>query len=375
MKSDSGRYGSWADSPQRYLAPLSEYRRTVLDLFPAQGRQVLDRCPFSAADALFLGYFLDHYSRKVFALELGACAGVPAFWLASHPKVSGVTSVNQPPVERSTRRSLEEERTEEIGLLDIARAALEQHPERREKIEFLEGRVNELPAEALRLPEGEDQVALVSDPVTSRDVVESLVALFGSNPRAVVFLENCRGGRGPFVQAGVAEFLGSSRGGYRFRLTADLGPAFAGSDLGIVCPDPVATKVESSLEEVDRLFSRKLDPLRLLAREEELMDAVRKLNKQLSEQVSEQVSETGGPLERPEAEPRRRLEKQDAQHRDKIARLQARIANLEARNADLRSRYSSRRYRLADALAERVLKVRVIKRLVRGRDLPPPGGR
>jgi hypothetical protein len=373
MKSDPGRDDLWKDSPERHLAPLREYRRTVLGLFPERGRQVLDGCPFSTADALFLGCFLDHYSRRIVALEVGACAGASAFWLASHPKVSGVTSINQkPPVnglsaERSALRSVGEQgRTDDIVLHDITRAALDEYPKRRERITLLEGRVDRLPAEALRLPEDECQVALLDDPGTPGDVVESLDALFGSNPRTVVFLENCRRERGPFVQAGVVAFLGSSQDGHRFRLAADLGPAFAGSGIGILYPRPVATEVERTLEEIDRSFSRKLDPLRLLAREEELMDVVRNLHRQ--------VSETGGELECSKAESEERHEKQDARLRNKIARLETRIANLKAQNAALRAHYSSRRYRWADALAERVLRVRAIERLVRRRDPPPPDG-
>ena len=61
---------------------------------------------------------------------------------------------------------------------------------------------------------------------------------------------------------------------YGFRLLGDLSPGTATSNLGIVYPGSTAPRVHRALTEFAELFTERLDPLRLLRREEELIAIV-----------------------------------------------------------------------------------------------------
>lgn len=389
MRSDHGNDHRQVDPTRRYLAPLREYRETVLRLFPEMNRRALHDS-ISPADALFLGYFLEHYPRSVVALEIGARVGDSAFCLASHPKVLKVVSVNLNPLiaEEFAAHSISDggpgaadsEPPRNFRMLDIARATIAEYPEEQGKITFLEGPLGDVligvegePARtaagaetsALTFPKGNGLVALVDGLHDRESVSESLKAVFDRDQHAVVFVDDCRHERGPFVQAGVADFMDEAREEHRFRPVASVGPALASSDLAVLYSGSVAAETERTLGEVGRMFSRKLDPLRLLGREEELMNAVSKLNRQLSQTDEHRA--------RLDDEHKVHLEQRASQLEKKVSRLEAQVARLKARNAELLSRYSSRRYRLADILAEKALRVPVVRELLR-RNAPPSGG-
>lgn len=324
-------------SPERYLEAFRRYRETVLGAPSERG----ERAPggLSIADVLFLGHFLRDYPRGVVAVEASAGPGTSALWLAGHPNVATVISVS-------------------VGsrVPEAFSAVVAEHPEEEKKIRVVEGGIGDIPLE--EGPSGEQgMVALLDGSRSRRDVGAWLAALFRLHRGAVVFVGGCRGDGFPFVQAGIADFLGSSRGSRHFRAVADLGPALALCDLGIVYTEATAAELEAIVERVAREFTRKLDPLRLLGREEELVAAVTDLNRRLS-----------GAAER-----ERRLEDEHAALLAKQrTRLRRKISGLEREVAELRARQSGRRYRLADALAERALRVPGLKGLAR-RNAPPAG--
>ncbi len=321
------------DSPEWYLGPLRRYRETVAGLFSERGERA-PRDPLSAADVLFLGHFLREYPREVVAVEAGAGPGVPALWLAGQPGVAAVTSVDA-----GSRSS------------DVFSAVLAEHPGEREKIRVVGGIGDVAPEDGSS--GGRGMVALLDASGGREAVGAGLADLFRLRRDAVVFLVGCRGDGAPFAQAGAAAFLGSSSDARRFRAVADLGPALALSGLGIVYAEASAAEVGATVERVAREFTQKLDPLRLLGREEDLVAAVTDLNRRLSEA----------------AERERRLEDEHADLlKEQRSRLRKRISSLEVQLAELRSRQSARRYRLADALAERALRVPGLNRLARGND-------
>lgn len=321
------------ESHEPYLGPLRRYREAVARLFSERGERAT-RDPLSDADVLFLGHFLSEYPRGVVAVEVGAGPGVPALWLAGHPGVAAVASVD-------------------VGSRspDVFSALLAEHPGEREKIRVVENIGDVAPEDGSS--GGRGMVALLDASGGREAVGAGLADLFRLRRDAVVFLAGCRGDGAPFAQAGVADFLGPSPGAHRFRAVADLGPALALSGLGIVYAEASAAEVGATVERVAQRFSQKLDPLRLLGREEDLVAAVTDLNRRLSEAAARE----------------RRLEDEHAVLLKKQrSRLRKRISNLEAQLAELRSRRSARRYRLADALAERALRVPILNKLARGKN-------
>lgn len=351
MRSRPGAAHWTLDPAQQYLAPLRKHAATASKLFPKLGERVLGNSPISSADALFLGYFLGLRPGEGAVLEMGPGTGAITLCLAAHPRVSKVVSVNpNPPV-------AEEANSERLGTLDVARAVAEEHPEERSKIHFLENAPDGVPdsarEELARDTEDDRPVALVVSLRAGAEVAGCLRAVFDWNPGAVVLLEGCRGEAGPFVQAGAVNFLEQAREEYRFRLAGDLGPALAGSGFGILYPDAVAGGVEGPLETVGRAFGLDLDPLRLLGRAEELNEAVGEMGRQrdhLEHRISALENETS----------------------EREAELEGQVARLKNRNATLNARLSGRRYKAADAAADRLLQLPMVKRLLRS-DAPPAG--
>lgn len=335
------------DPTRQYLAPLRDYAETARKLFP-ESEPAPDSSSFSASDALFLGYFLERLPREAIVLEIGS-SGASTLWFAAHRGVSRVECVVQ-----NTR----------VEGPDGVRIVVGEYPAEREKVHFHEVSPESL-AETLRamdLPEtGDGLVVFIDDQRTRKSVAESLSAVLNSRPEATMLLSGCRRESGPYVQAGVADFLERSGDQYRFRLAGDLGPALSGSGIGVLYPVAGAAGMEKTLGEVARTFSRKLDPLRLLGREEELMNTVSKVNRQLT-RANEQ---------------RDRLQKQvsrsNKEASDPEAGLMTELKKQRARNARLISHYSSRRYKVADFLVGGLKKLLVIERLIR-RNPPSSGG-
>lgn len=338
-----------ADPANQYLAPLRRHAATVLRLFPNL-REGDSRGSVASADALFVGYFLDLRPGECPALEMGPGTGATTLCLAAHPRVSKVVSVNpNPPVAGDPGWP---------GTLDVARAVTEEHPETGSRILFFEeDPVDGVPEaareELTRDAEAGQPIALVVGLHSREDVAGCLRAVFDWNPGTVVLLGGCRGGVGPFVQAGAVNFLEQASGEYHFRLAGDLGPALAGSGFGVLYPGSLASEVEQTLEAVGCAFGLDLDPLRLLGRAEELNEAVGEVGRQrdhLERRISQLETETSG----------------------RESELERQVARLKNRNTALNARLSGRRYKAADAVVDRVLRLPMVRELLRG-DAPPPG--
>lgn len=376
-----------------HLEPMNLYKESVLRFFPALGARTLEKRSISLIDAVALGVFLEHYRRSVVALDVGAFVGVSAFCFASHPNVSRVIGVDTNPVV-SEELAADTDRWEEpadleslsgLRTFDVAQTVLEGfHPER-EKIELHQGYIGDARVGA----KGGDSTGLrkVEVPLTGSDEKEGLVALvdgrydregilkdlkeiFGKNPHAVALLDDCRQGLGPLVQAGVADFRREAGEEYSFRLLADLGPGLSQSNFGILYTESAAVEIGGVLGKIRQTFGLELDPLLLQSQKEELQksldDTDRRLNKSRREKARLESSVSD-------------LREQLAQARERNKRLGSRVSDLEEKSdwhrqrahkleeqrGRLDARYSSKRYKIADAVADRVLRIPGIKGLLR----------
>ncbi len=383
-----------------YTKQFDEYKEAVSRLFPALPKDYVDAWSISKVDALALGHFLECYPRKVVVLDVGTFVGVSAFHLASQPKVLRVTSVGPNPTITDEIEDKSDILDTDIDLgplqslrtLDVARAALAEFGDEQRKIQLRVGTVGSNQGGSFNNPErvevpmlepSEDAsfVAFVDGLHTKGGVQADLEAIFEYNPRAVAILDDCRYAWGPSVQAGIVSFMEKAQEKYHFQLFGDLSPSVATSNLGIVYPDTDAAEVKQTLVEFSELFSERLDLLRLLCREEELINAVNSHRNEI------------GRLRTEADRSRTRQESLEASHRNEIGRLrteadrsrtrqeslEASNSRLEERNSQLKNRnsrlkehksqlitrYSSRRYKLADTLSERVLQVPGIRKLVR----------
>jgi hypothetical protein len=365
------------NSASRYLASLDQYKDAVVCLFPALPRRAVDSWAILPIDALILGHFLESYRRRVVALDIGTFIGASAFCLASHPKVTKVITVDPNPtifdefadktnVHLSARfgENIDLDQLRNLRVLDVARATLAKFSNEREKIQFREGVVGSAqvnlqgePSEGLKKvditfgepSENAGLIAFVDGLHTREGVQADLTAIFDQNPHAVAVLDDCRYRWGPVVQAGVVDFMEQATGEYHFDLIGDLGPGLATSSLGIVYSGSAASETRRALNEVNRMFSRRLDLLRLLSREEELVATINERIQQLQEtkqkrqQTNQQLQET----------------------REKLQQVNENLRESRESETRLESRVSSRRYRLADAAAERALRIPGLRSLLR----------
>lgn len=368
---DSQTNGSLFDEPQAtspmmtnpasdYLESIGAYKEAVLRSFPELPRAALDNCSMFPVDALALGYFLEHYPREVTALEVGAFVGVSAFFLASHPRVKDVISVdpNLPIAEELTANSnvwrgkLDLEELKEIKALDIAHDTLKEFDLQRQKIQFIEGVIgtNQVGAtgktvedvEAVEVPEVEQGklIGMVDGLHTKDGVRKDLEAIFARNPQAVVFLDDCRHRWGPLVQAGAVEFMEQAENEYRFRMLADISTGLASSNFGILYPVSSEREVSGTLSEVGNVFSERLDPLRLLAREEELITIVNEVRQE------------------------RDQNKQQARSAEqRVQELKQQQSKLKRDIDHLRNHYASQRYKLADSVIGNAVRIPAVKNL------------
>ena len=330
--------------PGRHLARLREYRDTVERLFPALTKPTLDSLSISAADALFVGLFMDYHPRRSLAVEKGVLLGTSTFVLAGHPKVSRVIGLTD-----GGDNSDDVEESEELEVSDMARAALAEHASVWRKIELHDSAgksVGEVAAEAVgetadSSTRDESLIFLVNRPQEREEVSGDLGTIFDRYPQATVFLGNCRKSRGPFVQAGIADFLEEAQNDHHFRLAGDLGLGMTGGSLGVVYPDQEAPMVDEVLGEIGRQFSERLDPLRLLQREEELLSTF-------------PAASSPGPS---------RAGSTDLQQQNDD--LNRQVSSLTQQIQHLNHHYSSRRYKLADAAMNRLSRLRSLKRFIR----------
>jgi septal ring factor EnvC (AmiA/AmiB activator) len=169
-------------------------------------------------------------------------------------------------------------------------------------------------------------------------------------------MDDCRHAWGPYVQAGVVDFVQQASDKYRFDLIGDLGPGLATSNLGIVYPHSRAAEVRKTLDQVRELFSQRLDPLRLLRREEELISTINSTTddlRQLRKTISRLEARASHLQER-----KSELEKRNAD-------LTTQISRLKERTDQLSTHYLSRRYVIADAAADKLLRIPGLKSLTR----------
>jgi hypothetical protein len=275
---------------------FDEYKETVRRLFPTLPSNYIDTRSISRVDAIVLGYFLECFPREVAVLEIGTFVGVSAFHFASHPKVVRVISVgpdftiaDEIDGMSGILGSIDLEPLRNLRFVDVAQAMLAESSDEQQKIEFRLGTVRnsqvvnrggsladledvEIPA--LEPSDGVSLVAFVHGEHTKEGVQAILETIFDKNPRAVVILNDCRGSWGPFVQAGVVGFIEGTQEKHQFQLFGDLGPSIATSGLGIIYSHLDAAEAKQTLVEFSGLFSERLDLLRLLRREEELLNAV-----------------------------------------------------------------------------------------------------
>jgi hypothetical protein len=355
-----------------YTGRINEYKDTMSRLFPILPMDYIDTRSISTADALALAHFLRCYPREVIVLDVGTFVGVSAFHFASQSKVLKVISVDPNPMvadEISDKSdvlgsSIDTEPLRSLRVLDVARTTLTEFGDEQKKIQLRAGTVGtdkvggqggsfdslekvEIPV----LEPGSDVslVAFIDRVHTKEGVRANLEAIFAKNSHAIVLLDDCRGSWGPFVQAGIVSFMENTHENYHFQLFGDLSSSVATSNLGVVYPDINAAEVEQTLVEFRELFTERLDLLRLLRREEELIAAV-SLYKDAADELSKEKTIL--------AKHKSRLEQRNSQ-------LEQHKSRLEQRNSQLIGHYSSRRYKLVDTLSERVLQVPGVRKLVR----------
>jgi hypothetical protein len=388
----------WNGRATDYASRLDEYKESVSTLFPDLPKELIDARSVSETDALALGLLLECYLQEVTVLDIGTFVGTSAFFFASHPRVTVVISVDPNPMiaeeindeSQVAGAKIAPSALRDLRVLDVARAVLARFPSENRNVRLYEGApatdgtgiTDELSGgpqrlEALvsELPKESSFVAFLNGPHTREGIHADLRAVFDKNPRAVAILDNCRHPSGPFVQAGVVTFMESARHEYEFHLLGDLGPAIATSNLGIVYQKAASSSdVRRALAEFTELFTERLDLLWLMRREEELISTVNhykeaaneaarlqernigleEYNAKLRERISQSSERSEGLRKRID-----QLKRHADQLKKRIDRLEQRKAGLEERNLELKQENmqlhvyrSSRRYRIADAVAE-----------------------
>lgn len=336
---------------------LERYREVTVGLFPDVPAGYPDAGPGSDLDLFTLGLLLELWPSETALLDVGVPNGLSAFFLASQPKVREVVSVgeNLKVVEEVLHErhageyAAPGETLWDLEVLDVARSALEKFPEERGKIRLNAHAPadapetpsrNEVPA--LDSPDGAPTLAFIHRLPTREGVRSDLAEVFEKNPRSVAILAGCRGEGGPYVQAGVVDFMEEARRTFHFRLLGDLAPGPAASGLGIVFPDEELPAVECRLAALGGMFTRRLDLLRLLRREEELVGIASAFQEELTES------------------------------RLRNANLEKGYEKVRENNEALEARYSKRRYRIMDGVGGAVFSAVKRGRSSRGGE-PPPG--
>ena len=385
---------SWQpNSAGEYLARVEEYKGTIVRLFPTIPKQVVDNWAIFSVDILSIGLFLEHYPQEATVLDIGTFIGISTFCFATHPKVSEVISVDPNPTlfdELADKSEFWANRPEieplkDVRVLDVARAAFSEFGNAKEKVQFCEGVVGSTQIgiggktlenpERIKVPEpdptGKTGLLVLVDGLHTRGGIRAdLEAIFDQNPHAIAFVDDCRHRWGPFVQAGVVDFMEQAAGEYHFDLVGDLGPGLASSNLGLVYPSSQAKMAKKALSKLSWTFSQRLDPLRLLKREEDLVAIASKASLEL-EQTRRNSNQFEARISQFEERDTRRkeqvsrLEERDSKRKEYISKLERRISRLEEHNAQLTAHYQGRRYKLADEAAEAALRIPVLKGLLR----------
>lgn len=385
--------GEWTPQIVEHTRRLEEYKKTISRLFPELPKDLLDAGSLRDVDALVLALFLRCYPHELSVLEVGTSLGIAAFHFAGQPGVSRVLGVDPSAAED----------TAETSSINVARAALAEFADESVKIRLRSGALSSASLQlAHELPENEPLLAYVGGARTREAVDANLQAIFDANPRAFAILDRCRGGEGPFVQAGIADCMERAPGKYHFRLFGDLSSGMATSKLGIVYPDEESAEVQRCLTELAHLFSERLDPLWLANREQELIgivstyrDEADTLSGQLQNLLGENRSLAEGKTELQRrisrlekrksrlAERNAALKTENKGLKSRVTRLEKRIlqlgkraSQLEERNSRLKEERllvisklgdyrSAGRYKLADALAKNLLRIPGAKAVAR----------
>src|SRR5829696_2702845 len=238
------------------LKRLDEYKATVTRLFPVLPRDLVNGWSIQDADAIVLARLLECYPREpIFVLEVGSFVGTSAFHFACQPKVSEVVSIdtnislarladlvvkNYPDAEDFRPGA-----SPNVGVLDVAEAALACFPEQWQKVRFVTGTTESvhIPAPA----NGASLVAFVDGSHGKEQVEADLRAIFEQNPYAVAVLHDCVEARtSPAVLTGVAAFIEASSIGYRFRLFKQLDTLSTIPNLGVLYPETMAEQLEQA---------------------------------------------------------------------------------------------------------------------------------
>jgi hypothetical protein len=282
----------------KFIRQLDRYLASATRRLPDTHKSELRDWSLSETDALILGLLLECCPPNTEVLSVTEQPGPSALYLAAQPKVSQVVCTGR----------------DDIGMLA---ALLQEFPEEGQKITLSTG--DHIP----EIEPGRLVLALVDRLHTRRGVRKDLAKIFDKNPYAAAILAGCRNSNGPFVQAGVADFMEDSGRKWNFWLLAGLSPSLAPSSLGVVAPGDLP-EFDRTLEALAGLFTVRLDPLRLLERESELIDIVNAHREEISE----------------------------LQERNK--RLMEGFKKVRENNARLTAKHSSWPYRLADAVVRRV---------------------
>ena len=397
----------WTAQVLGHTRRLDEYKETVVRLFPALPRELVDARSIRDVDAFVLAVFLRCYPYDLSVLEVGTYFGVSTFHFASQPSVLRVLGVDLEAEEAAeTSGTLDKEFDPEplpgIKAVDIARAALATFADESAKIQLRTSYVRGLwtadqddspdvlgreQEPAQELPEDEPLLAFVNGARTREVREASLQTIFDANPRAIAILDHCRGIGGHVVQAGIAAFLERAKGEHHFRLFSDLSSGMATSNLGIVYSDADSAQVQGCLADLGQLFSERLDPLWLASREQELISVVNKYrdeaaslseqfqgltgehqllanrNKELEKRTSQlekrkaQLEERTSDLKKEKEGLKSRtsqLEKRKTQLEERTSRLEKERSLLESQLGDFRT---AGRYKLADAVTKNVLRL------------------
>jgi hypothetical protein len=250
----------------------------VLEGYPGLTGTVLRSSCLALTDAVAFWELLDASDEPVEVLDVGAFFGVSTFLFASHRAVRQVISVD--------RSSALSDRLGEdpLKVQGVVRSVLADFPEAASKMRFSdeaartgteEGSVAPRFDLATLSPADETMLlGFVDGNRTSEEVFADLLFLFSARPESLVFLQGCRHGTGPFVQAGVARFLTSHPQEYTFQLLADLSPGLGASNLGAMYLSTSDGALPERLGYLVESLSNRFDPLRQLEREQELIARV-----------------------------------------------------------------------------------------------------
>jgi len=270
---------------------LSRYLSVVHEICPGVPRELLEVWTVAPVDALAISELVTSVGRPVTVFDVGTFVGGSAFVFACHPAVVHVVSIDPNPLiadEINDKQDtlgtwLDTIENTNLRVQDIAALAIARFPEVAELIDLRRGHLGApsdlASAEAtapVRLPEADgvsQLLVFVDGGHTAEAVYEDLRETFNQRRDAVALLDDCRYAWGPFVQAGVARFLAersAKADDYRFRLLADIVPALARSNLGTVYKAGEA-QLEDVFKAFARRFSGRMDLVRLLEREEELL--------------------------------------------------------------------------------------------------------